>query len=228
MNKDHLRYLALGGVFGPLLFTLTFIICAWLRSEYSHMHQLISELGATGTPNADFMNFVGFIPSGIMISVFGVSQVWLLPNHIIFRISTALFILFGMGVVAAGVFSCDEGCPPQGSFENMIHYQVSGPAFLCAYTGILLLGIGFRRLPLWRWLWKYSVISALLSIVFNIGLVNSLESFTYSGVWQRLMLLTIFLWTGMVGISMYRWAKVRTAHKTPGITQEKNNPLKYN
>ncbi len=61
MKQSNIKFLALGGITGPILFTLVTIISASLRSDYSHVSQYISELGATGTTNAHLMNFAGFI-----------------------------------------------------------------------------------------------------------------------------------------------------------------------
>src|SRR4029079_2669857 len=163
----------------------------------------ISELGATGTPYADLMNFVGFIPAGLMMALFGIS-LFHLPKHLMKGIGASLIILFGVGVVIAGSFSCDPGCPQQGgSFENSIHDAISGPAFLSATTGILLIGISFRRSPFWKALWVYSLVSALLAYSFIFLLINSLDSRIYTGLWQRLLIATIFLWCGIMGLKMF-------------------------
>ncbi|MDH4092099.1 MAG: DUF998 domain-containing protein, partial [Cyclobacteriaceae bacterium] len=79
MEKTSFKFLALGGIAGPVLFTTVTLICASLRPGFNHVSQFISELGATGTPNARLMNFAGFMPSGAMIAAFGVSLVMLLP-----------------------------------------------------------------------------------------------------------------------------------------------------
>lgn len=205
MEKTNFKFLALGGVIGPILFTVTTLICAGLRPGYSHIHHFISELGATGTPDAALMNWFGFIPSGILISSFGLSLTLLLPKKILARAGSVLVMLFGLGMTIVGFFSCDEGCPRDGSLENNIHDQISGPVFLCAIIGILLLGIAFRRLPYWKKLWLYSIISAILSIVFLILLINSLEAYKNTGLWQRLLLFTIFLWFGITGIHVFKY-----------------------
>ncbi|HMG93338.1 MAG TPA: DUF998 domain-containing protein [Chryseolinea sp.] len=205
MEKTSLKLPALGGVIGPLLFTVTTLTCAGLRPGYSHIHDVISELGATGTPNADLMNWIGFIPSGIMISFFGLSLMLLLPKKILARSGSVLIIIFGLGMTVVGFFSCDEGCPREGSLENNMHDQISGPIFLCAILGSLLLGFTFRRLPYWRKLWLYSISSAILSFVFLIALIDSLDSFQFTGMWQRLLLLTLFLWFGIVGLNVFKF-----------------------
>jgi hypothetical membrane protein len=204
MEKPSLKFLALGGVIAPLLFTVTTLICADLRPDYSHIHHFISELGATGTPNADLMNWMGFIPSGITISFFGLSLTLLLPKKVLARSGSLLIIIFGLGMTVVGFFSCDEGCPREGSLENNIHDQISGPIFLCAILGLLLLGFTFRRLPDWRKLWLYSIVSAILSFVFLIALIDSLDSYRFTGMWQRLLLLTLFLWFGIVGLQAFK------------------------
>jgi hypothetical protein len=180
------------------------LLCASLRSDYSHIHHFISELGATGTLNAELMNWAGFIPAGAMIVLFGVSLTQLLPKGILTRTGSVLILLFGIGMVVVGFFSCDPGCPREGSMENNLHDQISGPAFMCGILGILILGISFRRLHFWREFWLYSVVSALISVGFLLGLISSLEAYSYTGLWQRLLLLTIFLWIVMVGLKLFK------------------------
>ena len=85
MKKTTFQYMALGGIAGPFLFTIIMLICSSLREDYNHIAHFISELGATGTPNADLMNFGGFIPAGTMIALFGLSLSGLLPKRFLAR-----------------------------------------------------------------------------------------------------------------------------------------------
>jgi len=203
VKKSTITYLSLGGVISPVLFTTMTLICSSLRPNYNHINLFISELGATGTPHAHLMNFVGFIPTGLMMALFGIS-LFHLSKHFIGRIGAFMIILFGVGVVIAGSFSCDPGCPQHGgSFENSIHDGISGPAFLSATTGILLIGISFRQSAFLKGLWVYSLVSALLAYGFIFLLINSLDTYTYTGLWQRLLIATIFLWCGVVGLKMF-------------------------
>jgi hypothetical membrane protein len=211
MEKTGLKLLALGGIVGPILFTAATLICAGLRTDYSHIHHFISELGATGTPNAKLMNLMGFIPSGIMIASFGLSLTLLLPKKFLARFGSVLITIFGLGMTVVGFFSCDEGCPREGSLENNIHDQISGPIFLCAILGSFILGFTFRRLPYWKKFWLYSIVSSILSLVFLIALVNSLDSYTFTGTWQRLLLLTLFLWFGTIGLHAFRFWNSKTS-----------------
>ena len=204
MNKASLRYPAAGGLAGPILFTLTTIICAFLRVGYSHKSQFISELGSTGSPNAYLMNFVGFIPAGIMIASLGFSLVMLLPKRFLALTGSILITLFGVCMVVVGIFSNDYPVQGEGSFANRIHDQVSGLMFLFVIIGTFMLGFSFRSLPSWRNLWIYSLLSALVSLGLLIAFFNSMESAEYTGMWQRLFLFSVFIWLGIVAIHIIK------------------------
>jgi len=197
--------MALGGVAGPLLFTLTTAICAGLRPGYSHISQFISELGATDSPNAHLMNFAGFIPAGLMIALLGFSLILNLPRKFLPLTGSVLIAMFGIGMIVVGIFSNDFPEPHEdaGSLSNRIHDQVSLLMFLSVIIGIFILGISFRKLPSWRRLWLYTVLSSLVSLGLLVALINSTQTFTYTGIWQRLFLLSIFLWMGIAGLHIF-------------------------
>jgi hypothetical membrane protein len=203
-KNNSIVYLPLAGIAGPLQSTIIIVICSTLRPGYDHIDQFISDLGATGTSHADLMNFAGFVPSGLIMVAFGIALLKLFPKHLLGRIGASLIILFGVGLIIAGIYSCDPGCPQQGgSIENSIHDAIAGPTFLSAITGTLFFGISFRRFDSWKGLSNYSLISALLCYGFFVLLVSSLESRNLTGLWQRLILVTIFLWCGIVGIKLF-------------------------
>jgi hypothetical membrane protein len=206
--KRPAAILSLGGLIGPILFTVMTVACASLRPGYSHVDQFMSELAATGTSHAGLMTHAGFIPSGLLTTVFGVSLLLLLPKSILGRMAAVLVMLFGIGVVAAGFYPCDEGCPQQdGSTANTIHNTVSGLAFFAMIAGILLNGIAFRKFNSWKTMWLYSVASALFATIFMILLLNSIESPVNKGLWQRLLLATIFLWMMIISIKLFNFSR---------------------
>jgi hypothetical protein len=142
----------------------------------------------------------------LAIILLGVISYIRLPNAkgALGSIGSVLIVIFGTGMFVVGIFSCDVGCPREGTFENTIHDQISGPAFLSAILGILISGISFRKLPSWRGLWLYSVLSAIVAIGFMIALAESIEAYTVTGIWQRLLLTTIFMWCAILGRKMYK------------------------
>ena len=202
------RTLALGGIAGPLLFTAVTIICAMLQPGYDHFRNLISELGAHGTANATFMNYAGFIPAGIMMIAFGVALSRILPSGQLATTAAALIMIFGLGVVTSGIFSCDPGCPVDGSLENTIHDRVAPFTFLSLIIAIAIFGFVFRRTPDWSQLARYSLFSSAVAFVCMIALIISFGTRTQTGLWQRLMLAALFLWCARIGLNAYRVTRI--------------------
>ena len=200
-----MRALTLCGVAGPIVFVSVVLAAAAGHPGYSHVASFMSELGATGAPRAALMNYTGFIPSGTLLTAFAISLMGALPRKRLITAGVVLVMLFGIGVVAAGVFSCDLGCPTSGGTrENQIHNVIGPACFICLIAGTGLLGWAFRAAPDWRGLSVYSVATSAVALVFFLGLVGSLESRTLTGLWQRLMLGTLFLWCGVAAVHAFR------------------------
>jgi hypothetical membrane protein len=196
-----MRIVAIGGVAGPILFSVITIVSAALRPDYSHFRNFISELGANGTSHAALMNYVGFVPAGLLLAAFGITLAATLPRDPFRIVASILVTLFGAGVAADGIISCDPGCPQsEGSLENLIHNRIAPVAFLCAITGAGIVGIRFRRLPAWRNLSRYSLVTSAVGLCFLVALATSLESRLLTGLWQRLLLVSLFSWCAVVSL----------------------------
>ena len=60
---------------------------------------------------------------------------------------------------------------------------------LCLIAGAGILGIHFRRLPAWRHLSSYSLLTSALALFFLVALVSSrLQAQPLTGLWQRFRL----------------------------------------
>ncbi len=204
MNNKISKLLALGGLAGPVLFTFTTIINGFNRPGYDHLNQFISELGATGTTHANLMNFLGFLPSGILVTCFGISLFLLLPNRWISKIGTVLIFVFGIGMFLAGIFSCDEGCPLQGSLESTIHDRISAIAFISVIIGTITLGFSFLKTNFLKKYGAFAIISGFMAALFLALMLNSFDTKIFTGLWQRLLLVAIFSWMAAVGLYLFR------------------------
>jgi hypothetical membrane protein len=213
-DEGGMGTLALGGVAGPLLFVSAVLAAAAGHPGYSHLVNFISELGATGAPRAALMNDGGFIPAGVLIAGFGVSVGSLLPRLPMFMAGAALVTLFGVGAAASGVFSCDLGCPIEGGTPaNQIHNVIGPGCFVFLIVGTAILGWGFRGVPAWRRLSAYSLATSAIALVFFLSLLGSLDDRVWTGLWQRLMLGTLFLWCGVAAVHAFRLKARPTADR---------------
>jgi hypothetical membrane protein len=207
---SRVRILALGGVAGPVLFATLIVVCGALRPDYRHVQHFISELGATGTPNAALMNLAGFVPAGLLLAAFGASLALGFARSGAVLGAAACIAVFGLGHVAAGLYSCDPGCPLEGAtWQATVHDRVSLTAFVAGVAGIALWARVFRRLPAWRPLAGYSAVSSLIAFGLLVGLGLSMEARAFTGAWQRLFIGTLYLWCAVVGVRMSRFASPR-------------------
>lgn len=207
-----MRGLALGGIAGPLLFTVVVLVLGSLRPGYSHQQQLISELGVAGTPHASLMNSIGFVVAGLTIAVFGVALARVLPSGRLIKAAAVLVTTFGLGIAASGLMSCDLGCPQgEGSLENIAHNTIAPATFLCLIAAMAMLGVRFRDFPAWRHLSLFSLLSSATALFLLIALASSLESRALTGLWQRLLLLVLFTWCAIMGIDTFRHPAGRIA-----------------
>ena len=199
------RLLAIGGIVGPVLFTILVIVCGALRKEYSHLHQFISELGATGSAHAALMNRAGFLPAGTLIAGCGLVLLRLRTRGLRSALAGILTTFLGVGIVLAGFFQCDPGCPqPATSLAGTIHDRVSVAAFVAAIAGIGLWAIEFRKTPFWRGLWRYSAVTSAAGLLFLLALAMSLEARYLTGLWQRFLIANLFGWYLVVGLRLLR------------------------
>jgi hypothetical membrane protein len=202
-SPELARRLALAGIVGPAAFAAAAIIGAQVNDGYSQMHSFISELAAEGS-QARVLMTIGFFALGLCVVVFAWSVRVLRPA----AAALALVIAFsGAGVLMAGTFSCDEGCPAQGvtSTHQDLHNVSSIITFSSWIIAPLLAGWQLRNTDSRL---------ARLSIAFGVvELAVALWLQTYStdrqpddpvGLLQRVILLVIFTWLVVTALELRR------------------------
>ena len=87
----------------PPLFAFSIVAFAALRSDYSHLNDAVSELGARGAPNALAWNLIGFLTVGLLITVFS----WGLYRGTGSLAALISVGLSGLGFAGTGMFPAD-------------------------------------------------------------------------------------------------------------------------
>jgi hypothetical protein len=88
---------------GGGLFVAVILVAGYLTPGYSHARQSISELAAPGTPAHWLVRWMGFVPLGLSFLFFAIqSGRWFSTS-----IPSALFLLIGLSIMLAGIFSTD-------------------------------------------------------------------------------------------------------------------------
>ena len=185
------------GICGISLFVCASILGGLLIEDYSITKQYISESYAIDTKYGLLLRLFGFIPSGILFSLF---FFLLAANNSLSKLSKLGFygtaIFYGIGTFLVGIFPCDSGCNKElinPSASQLIHNLVAGLTYLIVPVLMILTGLGIKNSGRANKL-------ALLSIFFgatNIILVFILLSdpvTNISGALQRVIELVFIVW----------------------------------
>jgi hypothetical protein len=191
------------GIAGVLLFVLTTIIAGILHPGYNYMSQFISELYAVDAPNADFIRYFLYIPSGFLLFLFAVFAIKETEKSVLATLGfLGVGIGYGLGTVICGFFNCDTGCNPDfvnPGISQLIHNLTGFLTYLVVPPSIGLVAITSRK---WKNAASFSnsgFILAALSFCFFILLNANLQS-PYKGLIQRIIEGSILLWIALCSL----------------------------
>jgi hypothetical protein len=207
------RWLALGAVAGPILFTLAWLILGFVSpgftiwgteiAPYSPISAPISGLGLG--PTAPFMN-AAFVLGGVLLlaGVIGIFQIISREISIIARWSGALLLaLTPLGSIVDGIFTLESGS------LHFVGFLIAagGPVLSFLVAGLLL-----RRIPGWRRFGN----GLLLGSPLTLALV-ALFFLTFSPTWegaesgvagltQRILIVEVLAWYAAMGWKAFRYS----------------------
>lgn len=200
------KALSLGAVFGPIMFSLSWLVLGFMSpgytiygtviTSYSVIAQPISGLGLGLTGpwmNAAFIVFGGiFLLAGI-IAVFLIipgmgktARFW----------SMLVLAMMPLGTIGCGLFTLEAG---------FAHYLSAMIAFGAAVPGFLIAGLSLRRLPGWQRLGRWLIIASPLTVALIVVYMASFDPVTaganqgFAGLAERLLALEVHGWFVLLG-----------------------------
>jgi len=207
------RWLALGAVAGPALFTLAWFVLGFLSpgytifgtliAPYSPISQPISGLGLG--PTAPFMN-AAFVLSGILLMA-GVIGVFQTPTM---RASSrpaarwacaALLALSPLGLVVDGIFTLKDPLP------HLIGFLLTTGIPVLSFLAV---GYFLRGIPRWRrfgtWLLLGSPLTLVLVVLFFLTFDQATTAAGHgvAGLTQRILALEVLAWFAAMGWLAFR------------------------
>jgi hypothetical protein len=210
-TPEATRWLALGAVAGPALFTLAWFILGFLSpgftifgteiSPYSPISQPISGLGLGLT--APFMN-AAFVLSGILLmaGVIGVFQTMRASSRPALRWAcAALLELSPLGLVVAGLFTLENPLP------HLIGFLLATGTPVLSF---LAAGFYLRGIPPWRrfgtWLLLGSPLTLLLVVLFFLTFDQTtiVAGDGVAGLTQRILAVEVLAWFVAMGWLAFR------------------------
>jgi hypothetical membrane protein len=200
------RWLALGGLVGPIVFIVTFTVAGALRPGYSPIDQPVSDLGVGDRAwvlNASVV-FLGMSLAGLAISFY--RFVRRLADRPLRLVTATLLLAVGVGFAAAGIF-------PE---TDPLHWLVGAPlTFAGAPLGFLLAGLILRRDPGHRGWATATLLASLAVLVVTAVTFAIFSSYTPSaagpemvgqsgGLAERILFVAILAWYAAFGWLLFR------------------------
>jgi hypothetical membrane protein len=200
-----IRYSAVSGIAAPVIFTLTVCVLGLIQPGYSHLSQLMSELGETGAPYAIIMNVIGFGLFGILIVGFAPGLYFALGQRRTAFAGAVFILAAGLAFIMMAFLPCDTACVPVTTAGRM-HLVLGLVAIVAAVLAAGILAFAMREDTHWHGFWIYSLASGLL-VLLILPLFLSVQG--YEGLFQRLMVAVILVWIEVIAIRLYQAAALQ-------------------
>lgn len=196
------RLLLAGGMIGPILFSIVFIIEGATRPGYDAWLQAVSSLSLS---DQGWEQIANFLVCGLLLVGFGIGLRRALPTGRGSTWGPLLVAIAGLGLVCAGIFVTD---PAQGYPAG----TPSGPAVVSTLHGTLHFALGatgfFGMLPIasfvlaryfagragWNGWAAYSIVTGLLMYVSFVGFIMVGIHSGPAGLYERVAISIGMLW----------------------------------
>ncbi len=196
------------------LYLITVVVLGLRAQGYDHTIQYISELGADGAPDGPIFNAM-LIAIGATLLLNGVGYWVALSGRRWGRITAFVIGMFGVGIVAGGIFSCDPGCAG-ATLSAKLHGLLGLPTLVSTFVAPFLLAwatVGDDRWPI-----HYGKITSaigVLAIPLFLSTIPVPQTFWFIGyfdahgiigVGQRVYLVVQLLWVFTLCVGLLHYA----------------------
>ena len=183
------------GLLGVLLFIGTTLLGGFLIEDYNSLEQFISESYAIDTEHGLLLRILGFIPSGMLLTVF----CFLAPKYLQTSKQTkfgfyGVGLFYGIATIVVSIFPCDSGCNREliaPSISQLVHNFIGALTYTLVPIFILLVGFGLKSAH--KTLSIQSFVLGGLSIFFVFILMGNSNSH-FIGLYQRIIESIFLLW----------------------------------
>jgi hypothetical protein len=194
MNRKTIFWI---GILGVIFFSVASILGGFQFDDYNLLSQYISETYAIDTPYGKALRYFGYIPSGLLLTMFAFFGLKKFPKSNLIKLGfLGLGIFYGVATIIVGIFPCDTGCNKEltdPSISQLIHTLTGLLTYLFVPLSIIAIGFGLRQLKTHLGLSRIAIFCGLNCIVF-IGILLSDPLTKYAGLYQRMIEGTFIVW----------------------------------
>jgi hypothetical protein len=222
-----IEILLLGGVIGPALFILVFLIEEAVRPGYPSWKYYVSQLG---TGPGGWVQDLNFVQCGLASLGFAVALRLLFRGGKAAIGGPALLALYALAMLVAGVFPTDPtlGYPPGTSrpatptLHGMLHGLAGAVVFTVLPITCFVVARRFVGVASWRGWALYTALTGAVMLVFGIVSIAA-APLAETGRWpnapigllQRVAIIVGFGWISLLAARLYR--DQRAAHATASL-----------
>ena len=205
-------WLLYGGLLGPVLFTLVYLIEGATRPGYDPWRQTISALSLS---DQGWMQIGNFLVSGLLILGFAAGLLLVWPHGKGATWGPLLIAVVGVGLILAGVFVTDPalgyppGTPPGPAATTTLHGTIHfiGGA-ISVFAGLpaacIVLARRFAGDPAWRGWAAYSLGTAVVMVGCFVAFAVMASGSGPGGLFERLSLSVGLVWVALLAIRLLR------------------------
>jgi Protein of unknown function (DUF998) len=125
------------GILGVASSVLAAVLGGLQFPDYSHVSQYLSEAYAQETPYGPALRYALYVPSGILIALFGGLTTLRLARYRLISLGfLGVAIFYGISITVGSVFPCDAGCNKDLGPASWSHASHLGRVHLCARAGV--------------------------------------------------------------------------------------------
>ena len=192
------------GILGVLLFVSTSLIGGFLIDGFDIFKQFISETYAIDTEYGLILRIFGYIPSGVLFTIFCFLSVHHFKTSKLTKIGFyGVGIFYGLATIVVSIFPCDSGCNRElvhPSNSQLIHNLTGMLTYIIVPLSIVLIGFGIQRSDINSFSLQSFALGGI-GLFFVIVLFMNTNS-DYVGLLQRIVELTFILWIVLCAITI--------------------------
>lgn len=205
------RLLLAGGVVGPPLFTLVYLVEGATRPGYDAWRQTVSALSLD---ERGWLQVASFLVCGLLSLGFAAGSRAALRGAPGATWGPRVLALFGLGLIVAGIFATDpaQGYPPGTppgpalvtTVHGSIHFFLGGlPVFAAMPAACGILARRFAATRAWGWAW-YSAGSGVLTVACFVAFAVLGARGGPAGLLERCSLVVGLAWITALAVRLLR------------------------
>jgi hypothetical membrane protein len=207
------------GIAAPILYAITVIAGAAVRSDYSHIVNAISELLSNGAPNKAILDVIFNIYNALLLAFAIGGLIAVKRAGRLCRVAMGIFVGIQVLSFSWGFFPMDPlGSEP--TFAGTMHNILGGVVALATILMPLLMGLGLRQEKDFHRYVIYSWISSAIIFISGLtGVILGGQGFLVFGFFERITIGTYEIWIFVTAINLLKMMQPEGVIETLTVAQ---------